>query len=270
MCQTLGVSRSGFYAWQHRPESARARTDRRLRYVLRIAHRESHQRYGSPRLQRELRDRGHWVGRNRVMRLMRLDDLRGRAPRRWRTTTISDPAAVAAPNLLQQRFAVARLNEVWAGDITAIATQEGWLYLAVLLDLYSRAIVGWALRPTLETELVLAAWHRALGRRQRSPRVHHSDRGVQYTSAAYQAVLRHHGVTVSMSRRGNCYDNAPVESFFRTLKTELTDRPSWPTRQAAAHAIGEYIDRFYNTQRLHSSLDYQSPQRFETRLAAAV
>jgi transposase InsO family protein len=221
-------------------------------------------------LQRALRDRGHQVGRKRVIRLMRLEALRGRTPRRWRATTVSDPAAAAAPNLLGQRFVVPQLNDVWAGDITAIATAEGWLYLAVLLDLCSRTIVGWAVRPTLETALVLSAWHRAVGRRQRAPRIHHSDRGAQYTSAAYQASLRQHGVRVSMSRRGNCYDNAPVESFFRTLKTELADGASWPTRHDATRAIGEYIDRFYNTQRLHSSLDYRSPQRFEAALAAAV
>jgi putative transposase len=270
LCQTLGVSRSGFYAWQRRPESARAGADRRLRYVLRVAHRENQQRYGSPRLQRELRDRGYRVGRNRIIRLMRLEDLRARAPRRWKATTVSDPAATPAPNLLGQRFTVAHVNDVWAGDITAIATAEGWLYLAVLLDLCSRTIVGWAVRPTLETELVLAAWHRACGHRQQAPRIHHSDRGAQYTSAAYQAALRQHRVRVSMSRRGNCYDNAPVESFFRTLKTEIADQPYWPTRHEAARAIGGYIDRFYNTQRLHSALDYQSPQRFETTLAAAV
>lgn len=270
LCHTLGVSRSGFYAWQRRPESARAVADRRLRFALRIAHRESHQRYGSPRLQRELRARGHQVGRNRLMRLMRLEAIRGRAPRRWKATTIRDPLAAPAPNRLQQRFAVGQVNEVWAADITALPTHEGWLYLAVLLDLCSRAIVGWAVRPTLQTELVLAAWHRSVGQRRCAPRLHHSDQGAQYTSAVYQAALRHHGVAVSMSGRGNCYDNAPVESFFRTLKTEIADRPHWPTRRAAALAIGEYIDRFYNTRRLHSSLDYQSPQRFEMRLAAAV
>ena len=270
LCETLGVSRSGFYAWQRRPESARAIQDRRLRYALRIAHREHQQRYGSPRLQRELRDRGLRVGRNRVIRLMRLDDLRARTPRRWKTTTVSDPAAVAAPNRLQQRFTVGTLNEVWAGDITAIATREGWMYLAVLLDLCSRTVVGWAVRPTRDTALVLAAWHRAMGRRRCAPRMHHSDRGAEYTSIAYQRVLRQHQVQVSMSRRGNCYDNAPVESFFRTLKTEIAERPHWPTRRDATLAIGEYIDRFYNTRRLHSSLNYQSPQRFETQLAAAV
>ena len=201
---------------------------------------------------------------------MRLDDLRARIPRHWKTTTVSDPAAAASPNRLQQRFKVDAINEVWAGDITAIATREGWMYLAVLLDLCSRTVVGWAVRPTRDTDLVLAAWHRAVGRRRCAPRMHHSDRGAEYTSTAYQRALSRHQVQVSMSRRGNCYDNAPVESFFRTLKTEIADRPHWPTRRAAALAIGEYIDRFYNTRRLHSSLNYRSPQRFETQLAAAV
>jgi transposase InsO family protein len=269
LCTTLGVSRSGFYAWMRRPDCARVVQDRRLRYLLRIAHAETRGRYGSPRLQRELRDRGHRIGRNRVMRLMRLDQLRGRTPRRFRVTTTADPSAAAVPNVLQQRFTTRRIDEVWAGDITAIPTRDGWVYLAVLLDLCSRAIVGWAVRASLEADVVLAAWRMAIGRRHQAPRLHHSDRGRQYTSLAYQAQLRQHRVQCSMSRPGNCYDNAPVESFFRTLKTELADRP-WLTRHDAARAIGDYIERFYNTKRLHSALNYRSPATFEAALREAV
>lgn len=270
LCTTLGVSRSGFYAWQRRPEAARTIQDRRLRVALRIAHAESGQRYGSPRLHAVLRTRGDCISRKRVIRLMQREQLRGRTPRRFRVTTASDPTALAAANLLQQRFAVPHPDQVWAGDITAIDTREGWLYLAVLLDLCSRTVVGWALRPSLETDLVLGAWHMAIGRRRSAPRIHHSDRGRQYTSVAYQEQLRRHGVRCSMNRPGNCYDHAPVESFFRTLKTEIAERPRWATHREAAHAITQYIERFYNRQRLHSSLGYRSPAAFEATLRKAV
>jgi putative transposase len=266
----LGVSRSGFYAWRQRPESVRSIEDRRLRMALRLAHAESGHRYGSPRLHVVLRNRGDRISRKRVIRLMQRDQLRGRTPRRFRVTTVRDPGAVAATNLLRQRFAVRQPNHVWAGDITAIDTREGWLYLAVLLDLCSRTVVGWALRPSLETDLILGAWHMALGRRRQAPHIHHSDRGRQYTSVAYQQQLRRHGVRCSMSRPGNCYDNAPVESFFRTLKTEIAERPRWATHRDAADAIAQYIERFYNRQRLHSSLGYRSPAAFEATLREAV
>jgi transposase InsO family protein len=270
LCETCEVSRSGFYAWARRPLSARAAGDERLRFALRVAHAESGHRYGSPRLHIALRHAGHRVSRKRVIRLMQREQLRGRTPRRFRVTTVSDPAAVAAANLLQQRFGVARPDHVWAGDMTAVSTREGWLYLAVLLDLCSRTVVGWAVRPSLETAVVLGAWHMAIGRRHRAPQIHHSDRGAQYTSAAYQQQLRDHGVQCSMSRPGNCYDNAPVESFFRTLKTEIAEHPTWDTRREAADAIAAYIDRFYNRQRLHSSLGYRSPAAFEATLREAV
>ncbi len=270
LCATLGVSRSGFYAWQQRPESTRTRQDRRLRLALRIAHAESGHRYGSPRLHVVLRNRGERISRKRVIRLMQREQLRGRAPRRFRVTTVSDPTAAAAENLLRQRFAVPHPNQVWAGDITAIDTREGWLYLAVLLDLCSRTVVGWAVRSTLEADVVLGAWHMAVGRRRCAPRLHHSDRGCQYTSLAYQHQLRRHGVRCSMSRPGNCYDNAPVESFFRTLKTEIAERPRWATHREATAAIAQYIDRFYNRQRLHSSLGYRTPAAFEATVLEAV
>jgi len=271
LCRTLGVSASGFYAWAGRPRSVRAQRDQRLRVEIRAAHAASRGTYGSPRVYQALRQTGVRIGRNRIIRLMRAEQLVGRAPRRFRVTTAVDPTATAAPNRLGQRFTIATLNDVWAGDITALPTQDGWLYLAVLLDLCSRRVVGWAVAATLETRLVLAAWQHAVTRRGGGPRLHHSDRGCQYTSATYQAALRAHGTGCSMSRTGNCYDNAVVESFFRTLKADVAgDRPAWPTRHDAAHAIADYIERFYNPVRLHSTLGYRSPVQFEAehRVAA--
>ena len=262
LCQALAVSPSGFYAWQQRPASRRTRTDRRLRLHLRAAHAASGGSYGSPRLHAALREQGERLGRNRVIRLMRVEQLAGRPRKRFRVTTVTDPTQTPAPNHLAQAFTTPRPNAVWAADITAIATADGWLYLAVLLDLYSRRIVGWATHATLDTSLVLAAWHRALRQRRCAPRLHHSDRGCQYTSVAYQRALARHHVRCSMSRRGNCYDNAVVESFFRTLKLDV-GRHGQVTRDAATRRIGEYIDGFYNTRRLHSTLGYRSPAQFE-------
>jgi transposase InsO family protein len=268
LCRALAVSPSGFYAWQQRPQSARQRGDHRLRVELHAAHAESGGSYGSPRLQQAVRARGLRVGRNRVIRLMRQAQLVGRPRRRFRVTTIGDPTAAPAPNTLAQAFTVTAPNRVWAGDITAIPTREGWLYLAVLLDLYSRRVVGWALDTSMETRLVLTAWHRAVALRRTAPRLHHSDRGAQYTSGRYQAALRAHRVRCSMSGRGRCYDNAVVESFFRTLKTDL-DHRVWSTRAEAVTHVGAYIDGFYNTRRLHSTLGYCSPAQFERRRSAA-
>jgi putative transposase len=270
LCETLGVSVSGYYAWRGRPLlSPRVRANLGLAVRIRAIHRESQARYGSPRVHRALRAQGERVGRNRVIRLMQREQLRGRPRRRFRGTTTTDPAAVPAPNVLRQVFRASGPNRVWLADITAIATADGWHYLAVILDLWSRRIVGWATRPTLATELVCAAWTMAVGRRRPGPGlVHHSDRGVQYTSDRYQALLRGHGVRCSMSRRGNCWDNAPTESFFRTLKVEL-GTTVWPSRRAATRSIAAFIERFYNTTRLHSSLDYQSPAMFEARAAVA-
>jgi transposase InsO family protein len=235
---------------------------------LRAAHVESRGSYGSPRLQHALRDRGLRIGRRRIMRLMRDEQLSGRPRRRFRVMTYTAPDAVTAPNHLQQHFAVGRPNQVWAADLTALPTRDGWLYLAVMLDLYSRRVVGWAASPTADTALVLTAWRRALVRRRAAPRLHHSDRGSQYTSDAYQTALRAHHVRCSMSGRGNCYDNAVVESFFRTLKTDL-DHQVWTTRTDAVAAVTAYIDGFYNPRRLHSTLGYRSPVAFERRRVTA-
>jgi len=266
MCQVLAVSPSGYYAWQRRPLcTPRGGVNRALRAKIRAIHAESRGRYGSPRVHAALQAQGERVGRNRVIRLMQAEQLQGRTPRRFRATTNADPTAAPAPNTLAQQFAVTTPNTVWAGDITALPTQEGWLYLAVVLDLYSRTVVGWAVDRTLETRLVMTAWRRALARRGTAPGLHHSDRGSQYTSAIFQAELLHHGVCCSMSRRGNCYDNAPVESFFRSLKNEIADRPVWPTRTDAAIAVAAYIDGFYNSRRLHSALGYRSPAEFERK-----
>lgn len=263
LCRALGVSVSGFYAAQQRPASARAQLDTALRQRLRVEHAAAQQRYGSPRLHQCLRAAGHAVGRNRVIRLMRADGLRARRRPRCRHTTQSAHAYPVAPNHLAGCFTVSQPNAVWAADLTYLDTAEGWLYLAVIIDLYARRVVGWATDTTLATTLPLEALRRALAQRRPAPGLlHHSDRGVQYASAAYQAALARHGMTGSMSRRGNCYDNAVVESFFSSLKAEL-GVARWPTRAAAAQAVADYIERFYNRERLHSTLAYQSPMMFE-------
>jgi len=265
LCRALEVSPSGYYAWCSRGPSARARQDLGVQHALRVVHAETRGRYGSPRLHQAIRARGFAVSRKRVIRLMRADGLAARRRRRFRVTTDGRHSHRIARNLVRRQFRPPCPNRLWAADITALPTATGWAYLAVVLDLYSRAVVGWAVRPTLQTDLPLAALHLALGRRQPAPGlVHHSDRGVQYASGDYQRVLAAHGVIASMSRRGDCWDNAVVESFFSTLKQEL-DGTAWANEPAAAHAIGDYIDRFYNPQRLHSTLGYQSPAAFEAR-----
>jgi putative transposase len=265
LCRTLGVSPSGFYAAHQRPPSARAALDTVVRQRLRVEFAAAQQRYGSPRLQRRLRAAGHTIGRNRVMRLMRLEGLRARPRRRFRRTTDSAHAYPVAPNRLAGRFTPTHPNAAWVADLTYLNTAEGWLYLAVILDLYARRVVGWATAPTLATTLPLAALRMAIARRRPSAGlVHHSDRGVQYASEAYRAVLAAHGLTCSMSRRGNCYDNAVIESFFSSMKQELPVE-RWGTRAAAHRDVADYIERFDNPERLHSALGYQSPVAFERR-----
>jgi putative transposase len=266
LCRALQVSRAGYYAWAGRGVSTRAQADAALTEQIRPIHRSSRGPYGAPRVHAELHAAGQRVGRRRVARLMRAAELRGCGRGRQRVcTTVSDPTATAAPNLVARTFEASRPNELWVGDITYIPTGEGWLYLATLLDAYSRRIVGWAMAEHLRTELALDALAMALQRRRPLPGqlVQHTDRGCQYTARAYQAVLAAHGVTCSMSRAGDCYDNALAESFFGTLKAELVHGQHWPSRRAARVAVFEWIEVFYNRQRRHSALGYLSPVSFE-------
>lgn len=270
MCRVLAVSPAGFYAWQRRAPSAHAREDTRLRVTVAALHRQSRQTYGSPRILRDLRAAGERVAQKRVARLLQEQGLVGTPRRRFQVTTDSRHAQPVAPNHLARQFAVAPLNRVWATDVTYVATWAGWLYLAVVLDLGSRRVVGWALSPRLDRHLVLTALDRALTRRRPPPGLlHHSDRGSVYASGDYQARLAAVGLVPSMSRRGDCWDNAVVESFFATLKRELLARHRWPTREAASAAIAEYIDGWYNLHRRHSTLGYLSPAAYEARLTSA-
>ena len=266
LCRTLEVSRAGFYAWQTRAPAPRTQADQRLGVEIQAIHAESRQRYGSPRVHAELRHRGQRPSRKRVARLMRQHGLCARRRRRFRITTDSQHKHPVAPNVLARRFAVAAPDTAWVTDITYLWTEEGWLYLAVILDLFSRAVVGWALSAQITRHLTLRALTMALGRR-RPPQglLHHSDRGSQYASEHYQRTLTTQGIECSMSRRGDCWDNAVIESFFATLKLELIHRRSFPSRDAARLAIFEYIEVFYNRQRRHSYLGYESPAEFELR-----
>lgn len=268
MCEVLEVSRSGYYAWRSRPPSARKNADSRLVVDIAAAHARSRRRYGSPRVHRALRRKGIRVGRKRVERLMREKGLVGRRKRRFRRTTDSNHTHPIAPNILARRFTPASPNEIWAGDVTYIATHEGWAYLAVLLDLCSRRVVGWAFSESNDTELALAALRRAVGGRHAIPAglIHHTDRGSPYASAEYREALKSHAMLQSMSRRGDCWDNAVAESFFATLRAELVDDETYRTRRAAESSIGDYIERFYNAERLHSHIDYVSPIEFELKM----
>ena len=265
MCQVLGVSRSGYYAWRRRPPSQRARMNQLLLMHIRAIYVASHQRYGSPRVHTELRAQGLVCNRKRVARLMRLAQLQARRPRRSHpVTTQVDRTRPVAPNRLNREFHATAPNQKWLSDITYVPTDEGWLYLAVVMDLYSRRIIGWAMHDTVADELTQAALHMALVRRAPdSALLHHSDRGSQYTSLEYQALLTAHQGVPSMSRRGNCYDNAPLESFFSTLKIELIHQRHYLTRTEARQDIFAYIEGFYNTRRRHSALGYRSPIEFE-------
>ncbi len=268
MCRVLGVSTSGHYAWRRREPSARATADARLLARIRRVHSASRGTYGSPRVHRQLRREAVRTGRKRVERLMRADGLRGRIRRRFRTTTDSNHALPVAPNTLNRQFAVESPDRVWAGDITYIPTASGWGYLAVILDLCSRMVVGWAMANHLRTELVDDALTAALGTRDPSPDLlHHSDRGCQYASSSYRQRLAEHGIAVSMSRRGDCYDNAVVESFFGTLKQELVHHARWSNLAEARAAVHDYIEVFYNRQRLHSSLNYRTPAEVDQEAA---
>ena len=267
LCRVLGVARSGYYVWLHRRVSARQQANLVLTEQIRGIHADSRHSYGSPRIHAALQQQGICCSRKRVARLMQQATLVGCRLRRRARTTRAEPTHQPAPNLVARQFTVDVLDQLWVGDITYVPTWEGWLYLAVLVDACSRRVVGWAMAEHLGGALTQDALAMALTRRQPTAElVHHSDRGSQYTAAAYQTLLTQHGVSVSMSRAGDCYDNALVESFFATLKTELIDRQPWPTRRAARHAIFDWIEGFYNRRRLHSALGYQSPIDFEEAL----
>jgi putative transposase len=266
LCSVLGVSRSGFHAWRKRPVAPRTRSDAQLAAQVTAVHERSRKTYGSPRVHAELRAKGVRVGKKRIERLMRENGLEARRKRRFRKTTDSKHSHPIAPNVVARKFDVAAPNRVWATDVTAIWTLEGWLFLAVMLDLYSRRVVAWAASANNDTLLALETLRAGLGaRRPRPGLVHHSDRGSPYASAEYRAALARHGLVASMSRKGDCWDNAVAESFFATLRAELVDHQRYTTHAVAKHSIGEYIDGFYNIERRHSFLDYINPIEFELR-----
>ena len=264
MCRVLGVSTSGFYAWLSRPPSARKNEDEVLKERLKAAHERSQGTYGSPRLVLELVDEGFEVGRKRVERLMKEEGIVGVHRRRGRFgLTQQNPADAPAPDLLGRDFSASRPDEKWVADITYISTEEGWLYLAIVMDLFSRAIVGWSMAETLEATIVTDALAMAISRRHPHDLVHHSDRGSQYTSAQFRQALDDNGISCSMGAVGSCFDNAAAESFFATLKTECVYRSWLPTRERARQVVFKYIETFYNRVRRHSALGQKSPAAFE-------
>jgi transposase InsO family protein len=269
MSSTLEVSRAGFYAWLGRGEAKHTLEDRRLTALVREEHEASRGTYGSPRIHAALKKRGEACGLHRVERLMREAGIRSKMRRKFQKTTDSRHAHPVAANLLEQDFTTGAPNQVWVSDITYVATDEGWLFLASTLDLYSRKVVGWAMSESMPASLVEDALQMAID--LRSPPtglIHHSDRGVQYAAHAFQGLLARNGIVCSMSRKGNCYDNAVQESFFHTLKTELCDHEHYRTRAEARASVFEFIEVFYNRQRLHSTLDYLSPTEFEAQRIA--
>jgi putative transposase len=266
MCRLLQVSRSGYYDWSQRAESARSLRDRELRLLIRQIHLESNGVYGARKLHRELLRLGEQVGRHRVARLMRADGLKGCPKRRFRRRPNDAPSHPIAANVLNQDFQADERNQRWASDITQTWTKQGWLYLAVVMDLYSRRIIGWAMDRRIGRHLAIEALTMALGYRQpQGTLLHHSDRGPQYTSEDFRDVLEEHGIECSMSARGHCYDNAPLESFFSLLKRERVRRRTYQTREQAKADIFDYIERFYNRKRSHGYLGYLSPVEYENR-----
>jgi len=264
MCKGLGVSTSGYYAWRGRPPSEREMANRDLTRRIKKAFEESGETYGSPRIYQVMRKLGLICSQNRVARLMRVEELRAKQTRRRRSTTKRNKSHQAAPNRLKRDFNTERPNQKWLADITYIPTLKGWLYLAGILDLYSRRIVGWAMSNRMTSELTLRALDMAIRRCRPEPGlIHHSDQGSQYTAEDYQAVLLAHGILPSMNGVGSWYDNAPMESFFGTLKSELVHHRLYRTRDEASPDVFYYIEGFYNRRRLHSSLGYVSPEAYE-------
>jgi putative transposase len=272
MCRALDVSASGYYSWHDRPESNRARENRLLLEKIRKAQKKGRGQYGSPRIYKELKAKGETCSRKRIARLMRKNAIRAKRKRKFVVTTDSKHDFKVAPNLLERNFHVVTPNRVWLSDITYIPTNEGWLYLAAVMDLCSKRIVGWSMSSSLERTIVLDALRMAhRSRRPSSGLIHHSDRGVQYASDDYQNLLKVYGMQPSMSRKGDCWDNAPMESFFASLKNELVHQRRFESRDQARREIFDYVEIFYNRERLHSSLGYVSPTQFEaatTRMAA--
>ena len=270
MCRALEVSAAGYYAWRSRPESARSGSARTVLSAIRVIHRESRETYGSPRIWDALLKQGHRIGEHRVARLMRQDGILAKTVKKWRATTQSQHRFPVAANTLDRQFTVTQPNRVWAGDLTYVWTTEGWLYLAVILDLYSRRVIGWAMGHRLTVDLAERALTMALvNRTPTAGLLHHSDRGSQYAATSYQQLLATRGITASMSRTGNCWDNACIENFFGTLTRELVYHRRYATRNEATQDIFEYIEVFYNRRRRHSTLGYHSPAEYEARTAVA-
>jgi transposase InsO family protein len=273
MCQVLGVSSSGYYDWMDRPLSPTAKINCRLLTKIHCYHQASFERYGSPRIHQDLLASGEHVSRPRVARLMRAAGLQSKMTKRFVITTDSKNTRAPAPNHLQQDFHTQHNNQAWVSDTTFIRTRQGWLYLAVMLDLYSRQVIGWSMSPRNDSALVMGALTMAVWRRGKSIThtediIVHSDQGSTYASQYYQQALKENGMLCSMSRKGECYDNAVAESFFGTLKTELTDDEDYKTREQARQSIFEYIEVFYNRKRRHSYLGYLNPVAFEQQYAA--
>jgi transposase InsO family protein len=263
-CEVFGVSRSGYYAWRARPEAPRAKTDAELVIEIKAAHKVGRGAYGSPRVHRELRANGRRVGKKRIERLMRQEGIVARKKRRFRRTTDSNHPHPIAPNILDRKFDVALPNSAWVTDVTYVWTHQGWLYLAAILDLFSRRVVGWATSANNDRVLALEALGRATTARKPAPGLlHHSDRGSVYASGDYGDALKAMGAVKSMSNRGDCWDNAVAESFFATIKGEMIDHEEYDTRAQATAAIDEYIECFYNARRRHSAIGYVSPIEFE-------
>jgi transposase InsO family protein len=268
MCRVLGVSRSGFYAWRARGESPKAQKERSLLVHVKAAFNESAGTYGAPRIRDELRAQGHRVGKKRIAHLMRKHGIRPKQKRRFRVTTRANPDHEPAPNLLDRCFVANEPDRVWVSDITYVWTREGWLYLCVVVDLFSRRVVGWAIDRSLHARLTVRALLTAIQRRAPAPGlIFHSDRGAQYSAKVFRALLDEHGMAQSMSRKGDCWDNAVAESFFATLKTELVQGAYFSTRNDALRAVHNYIEGFYNLRRRHSAVGNVSPAHYEAMLA---